>query len=1055
MFSIQPKDDSKQSSAEKTAHIDKIQNKAPELKKIEEEEEHARKNAILQPLYEFISKKIKKTFPEEDHKLSNLKAKKSLRSKEESAVSIQRFWNMHRFKKNFFSDYNSELYSQMLQKLDLEYKRLSELIYGKTIANVNWCTDKDDLRVLNRFPAKVHPGWKKKSRYHREDFATEAFDSKLTHTLFKHFVKNVNNDKYFYIPITMTHNFGIDNFIDRYLTPIQKKRFKIYKEEKQSICVISIKKSSSKPTVAVTLAHKVHAAGLIASPFEISKFNAKLYKENKKKDVKTVTEEKKKVSHYHFKSEQFSYLPTDIQQLKKSKMITELKTISKSNSPNKYLAGLISDMILGLPVEEYTTDGISRIALILNMACLFQKDNYERFAFSLYFIAHEISLLLNELMEKGKAPISYYEFKKIIDQNDNNNFGLDLSQLKHSASIAAPAISGTHAFSIALSLAEKMHVSEPPPTIEVIKPCYYEFERYLLKKKKENDEDKIKNKDEETLKDIYLLSIGPVIVSSSKSNPCKSGVYPGTDINKLVKKLLNNKEDLPKNITLVVDVTSGLHKNLKLDDKVKELVQKGRISIICYESCQKFGLAHTDQAQAGMVYGVCSMQSIAPDILHEFAENAKKDLESHLDMMIAAYIHQKGGPYLELIKKNRHFVNGSLLREFFIKTKMYKPSENEVYYPEMLDNLNELYFFIAMPHNEKLYNALKQNFLIRDSFGHMYSSTTAINGVYRLSLNASDEFDTFIHITKLYLFIHFDRKAQLDLLQQIIENIFNRKDKNSSLKKEMTFEQKILLSGLLTSLCDSDDSSKNKIYLLSEEFLLSFSTRLLYNKDSRITGRFFSQQLFSKMHEINYFKKDNVSKINSLNSKDHSELIDTVSIKRYLNRNPEYKDFISLYQNIVAFENMPSDDKQKRVTLHAVIILKLNNLWRCEIKNSHRTICEYDFKAHPAICEAISIIYKEKCLKSEFIFILLQDNIYANQLACCIIALSDSKLLNENIMASILKNDVDTKYFIEHLFEKISSGKQLTKEDIYHHTNDHLFDEECLHVGKLRLHSRK
>jgi len=86
-------------------------------------------------------------------------------------------------------------------------------------------------------------------------------------------------------------------------------------------------------------------------------------------------------------------------------------------------------------------------------------------------------------------------------------------------------------------------------------------------------------------------------------------------------------------ITILIDVTSALYKNLKLDEEIKQWVAQNNISIICHESYQKFGLAHTDQVQAGTVYGLCHKDSFTPIVINQFNENARYDFDNNLDMI--------------------------------------------------------------------------------------------------------------------------------------------------------------------------------------------------------------------------------------------------------------------------------------------------------------------------------------------------------------------------------------------------------------------------------------
>jgi hypothetical protein len=917
-----------------------------------------------------------------------------------SAISIQRFWRLHRFKKNFFTPRNSEIFNGILQQA--ECKPLSEFNYGRIVAGVRLgvLTPDNDTKPAQSsyFPAYQNPKWYGYS-YHRDDFSDiiNITRSDFAQNVINHFVKEdkspkhpeekISNEYIVNIPITIANNFSIDDFKEQFLTDNESKLLTIYREENMPIGIVSIKIAHLEKKEAIKAANnictKINAVGLIASPWEIAKLNAKLLKKTDKKESQD-----QKAKSYHYQPNQFRHLPDNIADLKKSKMLKELDKIAKNpKNPNRYLATLILDMISGLPDEQYSLEQISRLALILNMAVLFYKHNYERFAFLLYGITHEISLLLNGLFERGKTPLDYNQFKEMIDKNDNSYFGLDLSTLENSTSIAAPAMSGTHAFSMAMSLAKKLSPNKSPK-IGIIKPCYFEFE-HLLKEEKQSED-----KEQDHLKDIYLLSTGPIINNE--------GVAPGTDINKLVEKLLQGKDDFPKPIVFVMDTTSSLRQNLKLNAKTQELVNSGKISIIGFESYQKFGLAHTDQAQAGAVFGICNNQSNNKKTLHDFSKNAEKDLMTHIDMMIAAYMHQKGGKFLESIKKE-HFNNGKLFRDFFIKSKQYNPDDSEVYYPEMLNNLNELYFMIITSKNINLSRAVNSIFPIRDSFGHFSTTLSVIDKRLRLSASASDEIDTLTQITSLYFASHLSN----DQLCHFLCSHFLEK---SDSVNELDAHQQILLAGLLHAI-----TSRQRLSL-SQELILSSGIALLNRTASKeMLGRAICQNLsyrFQNSEELS------------------TTVIDKNTFHIFLTKPHTYKEIVSIQDDLIGLE-------KKGIAHHTIIIknamisLKLAHLWDQKIPTTNKKVHEFDFKGNIVTSSALYILAKEKLLNHELVFPLLKNDKYSKKLASCITELHNQKLLHEkDILLTFSKNDEIAHELIKHLYKKIDSNEPLTPEDL-------------------------
>lgn len=966
-----------------------------------------------------LKQKVADKDPDKKSSLSDQKEIKNIApfKRSSSATSIQRFWRLHRFKKNFFSARNSEIFNGIPQQLEAEYKLLSEFMYGKTIAPVRagvLTPEYDELEVQSRyFPVYQNPKWRNSS-YHRDDFSNASIinRSDFAQNIINHFVKEDKPPKdskekivneFINIPIIITNNFSIDDFIEQFLTDKERKLLIVHRKENTSIGIVSIKIVHSemnevmKETIeeVKTICTKINVAGLVASPWEIAKLNAKLIKKTEQKKSQD-----RKVESYHYQPNQFRHLPDNITDLKKSMMLKELDKIAKNpKNPNRYLATLISNMILGLPDEEYSSEQITRLALILNMAVLFYKYNYERFAFLLYGITHEISLLLNGLFEKGKIPLDYNQFKKMTDKNSNSYFGLDLSTLKNSTSIAAPAMSGTHAFAMAMSLAKKIS-PQKSPKIGIIKPCYFEFE-HLLQDKKHPEDKKSEVKEQDDLKDIYFLSTGPIVNSNGV-------VEPGTDINKLIEKLLQGKGDFPKPIVFVMDTTTGLRQNLKLNAKAQELVNSGKISIIGFESYQKFGLAHTDQAQAGAVYGICNNQSINKKTLDDFSKNAAKDLITHIDMIIAAYIHDKGGTFLESIKKE-HFNNGKLFRDFFIKSKQYNPDNNEAYYSEMLKNLDELYFFMITSKNLNFYRAANSIFATRDSFGHFSTNMSDINSTKRITANASDEIDTLIHITSLY----FASNLSMDQLLYFLCSHFLEKSDNV---KELDVDQQILLAGLLHAITSLESLS------LSQEMILSSGIALLNRTAPKeMLGRAICQNLSYRFQNPEKHRTKN---------------IDKTKYQVFLSKPHTYKEIVSIQDDLVGLEKKGIDNNTI-IIKNAMISLKLAHLWDQKIPNTNKKVHEFDFKGNIETSYALYVLSNEKMIHHELIFSLLKNDKYSKKLASCIIALHDQKLLHENdIILTLAKNDESTHALVEHLYQKIASNKPLTPEDLSFNDNN-------------------
>ncbi|WP_454783762.1 hypothetical protein [Legionella sp. WA2024007413] len=955
----------------------------PVIKYIQDKKLNKEQGKVLEKLFAFIKNhemhiptirntpsEVSSQGSEEVIKISSEEEKKAQVSdtQTEASITIQRIWRTYLLTKEFYSAEGTKAYWKMLDRqdptlVDSESNLLAKMMYGKTIAAV-----KND----SNFPVTQHPDWPTERYYHRDD----KLQGKAIDDIIKIFVTEIDYKKNVYVPIILVNNASIDDLLTNYLAPEHLPFIKIHKKEGENIGIVQIDLRKRDEILS-----KIQSAGLIASPWELAKLHTKyLSKEEEPPEevsmnLESIEEEspegvspKEEEIDTSTMARLLTTMPNTIKDLKESDIMLGLFRMAiKKNNPNRLLASCLHRMISALPETEIDSEAVQRIALFLSFGTKFYTYNYERFSFSVYAITHEISLLLNKALENDISVVEYSNFKKSIEKNVISSFALNYEPDKSYRMIAAPAMAGTHAFMVAMDLAKKMKLPEgKKPVIKTIGSKYFEFNKFLPTKE-ENETDEIA--------DIYHVSTGPIV------NP--DGIHAGIDLNLFIRnQLMKGKQDLEKPISIVVDVTTGLHKNLKLDEDIKKLVNNGTLSIICYESYQKFGLAHTDQVQGGVVYGVCGDGSFSPEIIDEFEQKAKDDLENHLDMVIASFMHEHSGYYLEKIKE-QHFENGALFRNFFANLDNYK--QKEIYYKDMLNDLNELYFFVIAD-SPKLKKAASSNFPNRDSFGHFGSTLSTVSSVDRLSPNASDKVDTLIQISQLYLSSRFTR----DELFMFTTSFLNKKNGQPFNKQEQ-----VIFAGLLIAL---KNLSMNKPPLTkAEEFEISYGSHYLSKSAQFISGRNSYQALLER---VKYTSKPEVKETN---------FIDQERVNKFLGSNPKHQDAMSVLDELKKLSKVENKGASEQNKHKAIIALQLAFLWHEQNPATKEPVKKFNFSSNKLICEAIVALSNCDILSRNVVWSLLRGTKNSKRLAEEIVTLHHNKSLNSESLNNMMNGALAQK----------------------------------------------
>lgn len=664
-------------------------------------------------------------------------------SQDKAALIIQRMWRGIKIKEIIAkSPYFA--YISLIDPAD-EQQQLSAIMFGRHVAEIRQSArERVDNPLINV-----------QEVYHRSVHLANA----VTDAFFKEFdLPDFDPAKNTYMPITLLKNNPIQDVVDSFKSHIPD--LQLVTKEPYSIAVLVIPKNEdeAKKKQAALLQDKVKNLGLVASSWEIAE-NLRATKISYGQSKIDIALDPK--------------LPKTKDALLDSEIIIKLNRIATSGGryPTKILAKCLQKILQDLP--ELSPQAIQRIALMLDLTNTFYNQNYPRYAFCVYAIIHEISLSLltqtdEAMLEKEFARFQDESFKTLLDI-----LALNKSKLKESTFIASSSTSGVSACAVAMKLVSKLQtVNGVAPKVKIFKPCYYELPNISSLNTASSTADA----------DVLMISAGPIV------NP--EGLTPGVDINLFVRRnIINDKRTKP--VAIVIDATSSLYKNMKLDEDVKKLVEEGKISIIIHESHQKFGLIHSDQAQYGRVFGWCSKEHFKEADLKTIQENSRDDFYKHVDLRIGSFISTRCQKILEDIKE-QHFSNGAILRNILIQTSLI--AKDVVTHEDMQQNLNELYFLNDEELSPGTYTSRleKAAFGIldyRSSFGHYSPTATGVINQRRLSPDASDALDCLVQACHIRLSLEQSVKKMLGAI------IGAARDKD-----EIPLEQQIVVMSMLHNI---------------------------------------------------------------------------------------------------------------------------------------------------------------------------------------------------------------------------------------------------------------
>ena len=643
-------------------------------------------------------------------------------------------------------------YLSMIDRDDAQFK-LSAIMFGRHVAELRvGARERIDNPLINT-----------REFYHRsQNLKNDAIDSFLKEFECSKLLEDAEN--YTFMAITRLRNSPVEEDILSYFNNHpekgERKNLVLLEKEPYTISVLAIPTQDSEYVEHVK--ERVKHFGLVASSWEIAE-NVRVIKLDEHLFTEIKDESKIKLS---------PNLPSTKEGLINSEIFYRLDSIASSfvSYPTKKLALCLKKMIEGSP--ELSEGAIKRIALMLDLTNRFYAHHYPRYALCVYAIVHEISLALLANKDAVFLDAEYDAFLQESRTTLNKSLDLDEEKLSNSTFIALSSTSGVNAYAIAMRIAAIMKTPDgAPPTLHIAKPCYYELPSISS----------LKEANPPNEADIFMISAGPIV------NP--EGLTPGVDINLFVKNhIIDIKRQKPA--TIIIDATTTLYKNIKLNRDVKKLVEEGKLSIIVHESHQKFGLIHTDEAQYGRVFGWCSKANFADSDISTFTENAREDFNNHVDLRIGAFISTRCKEILEDIKK-QHFTNGGILRSMLSPTNL--PTKDVVSHEDMLRDLNELYFLNSPElYQNSFTSELEQAAYgvidYRSSFGHYTATTAGVVTQRRLSPDATDPLDCLVAATHIRLSAN---KSPRNMLGDLISSA--RK------KEDLSLEEQIITIGLLHS----------------------------------------------------------------------------------------------------------------------------------------------------------------------------------------------------------------------------------------------------------------
>ena len=648
-----------------------------------------------------------------------------------AALKIQYFWQSVKVKAGLSSANNHHYYLQLLSMMNVDnpFYTLAVMMYGRVISTPQ-----------NEFPGlqERNPYVGKMATYHRLD----DDHSPVLLIILKQWGHVVSTNHY-YIPLinsaigTIEAGLKALNLTDKQyeLITIPTERYPV-----RYLKILKIPKLTSENDnfVQYNRCLQLGNLGLVASPWVLS-------------IVATFG---------NFRHQ--SPPPITCDRMTQNALIRQPTTMSDLTNSVAYMKltaahpSLLSSALLcllaGIPHDVNSAENIQRISLFLETAVILHPYDHPHLPRLVYAIIHEISLLLIQSVIKNKVPyINFHEYQALT-----KNEAQKLLQIDGGCYIALPAHSGSHANLIAATLAYDICQAHFPRDSVKVTQVGYEYwevgvnghEYTWIGTPSENGEAHV------------------VRISAGVIGDYGKGTFPAADLNQTIREESCTNAELE---VMIIDITSADYNTLRLAPDVIDLIKHRFITLIFWESVQKFGLLHTDQAQYGRVFAWYPGIEW-PSTVQATQKHAEQDM-CIPDVQIGAYIFKTCSELLPRIR-TQHFNNGDILRESILGSL-----ESSTH---IIPSCNPFISLNAV--NDANSNAISQvlaffnhHNLSRDSFGHFY---TTIAGQSRISAGAENLIDTIIFSLSLD---YFEQHTFIEIYDKLITtgstlNITNAKE---------------------------------------------------------------------------------------------------------------------------------------------------------------------------------------------------------------------------------------------------------------------------------------
>jgi len=832
-------------------------------------------------------------------KFTRKKSEKTEKDQHEAALRIQNAWRRHKVQQDLSKD-SYQAYQRLLPNDEVD-KTLGQYMFGKTNSIF------ESREAMSFFPQNPYIPSKitAQTGYYRTD-PVEALED-IT-DLVKKYDSNPDFKNYNYIPITLSRHLSVEALIQDY-APQYKDQIQIIKHGDSSLAFIKVSKNDQQ---FFLLKKFLFVFGFFSGNFTSRSCGLALkasywqIARNKQKISVKEGNEQGTLDKLKFR------LPQTLSELKSDSRMVKLRSIASNDKIcTQHVAACLLNLIEKIPDDaSINQEAIKRIAFFVELASTLYEYNYTKFSFILYSVIHELTVLL----EKKELKIDYEKYKEITKNNTSKVLDLpkDAEKLQY---VSFPAYSGTNAILLTLDIAKKANQGKTV-NIRSEGALYFELNSLGL----------VKVTKEEAEHEIYLITNGPTVWT---------GVSPGLDINKVIRDIIKKNNGIAKPMTLVVDSTSGMHRHLKVDPELKKYILDGTISILVTESRQKFGLAHSDQAQFGQVYGVCSKDVYSDEFLSRYNSGTVAELQDNLDLQIGSYLTMCAEEPLERIKE-KHFRNGKYLRDFFsalgLGETIIVDDKNNIDDPE-----RGLYVYIkALGQAGK---AIKKHIEHRNAFGHFNTTWCDCGPYVRMAPSASDKIDIYIEAAELYFAVKSNK-------QELSNELFSLVRKNPNPMESASISDQIMLAGLLQALRHGGYKPKT----LAEHFTWNYAIKYMREQCPELVGRkSYHAQLEAQQNYLAQVQSGDLAWIHNIFFKFSKKDVSFTKIPELLSLTQEYER---------AYKN--ERNQKKMLGLQASIILQCSTNLKHDVKENKEVLLN-----NPSMSKAVIALDKHNLLSKE------------------------------------------------------------------------------------------